>query len=46
MGQQWLSFLSLISIENDIVQSLTVACREGANRAMALGIQGRGASKE
>jgi len=28
MGQQRLSFLFLTSIENDIVETLTVACRE------------------
>jgi len=45
MDQQRLSFLSLTSIENDIVESLTVVCRE--NCAMTLGIQGRGrGSKE
>jgi len=33
MGQQRLSFLSLMSIENDIMEVLTVTCREGANGA-------------
>jgi len=28
MDQQRLSFLSLMSIENDIVETLTVACRD------------------
>jgi len=28
IDQQWLSFLFLMSIENDIVETLTVACRE------------------
>jgi len=28
IGQQRLSFLSLINTENDIVESITVACRE------------------
>jgi len=28
MGQQRLSFLFLMSIENDIAETLTVACRE------------------
>jgi len=32
MGQQRLSFLSLMSIENDIVESLTVTCREKGER--------------
>jgi len=32
MDQQRLSFLSLMSIENDIVQTLTVACRENSER--------------
>jgi len=32
MGQQRFSFLSLVSIENDVVKSLTVACREGGGQ--------------
>jgi len=33
MGQQRLSFLFLMSIENDIVETLTVACREKGERS-------------
>jgi len=32
MGQQRLSFLFLMSIGNDIVETLTVACREKGER--------------
>jgi len=32
MDQQRLSFLFLMSIENDIVETLTVACREKGRR--------------
>jgi len=32
MGEQRFSFLSLVSIENDVVKSLTVACREGGGQ--------------
>jgi len=32
MGQQWYSFLSLMSIENVFVDTLTVACREKGER--------------
>jgi len=33
MAQQRLCFLSLVSIENDIVESLTVACKEEGERS-------------
>jgi len=42
MGQQRLSLLSLMSIENDIVETLTVVCREKGGRGDAFGIQSRG----
>jgi len=32
MGQQRLSFLSLIPIDNDIVESLTVSCKQKGER--------------
>jgi len=32
MGQQWHSFLSLMMIENDILESVIEACREGSER--------------
>jgi len=32
MGQQWLGFLSLMSIENDIIESLAVACKQKEER--------------
>jgi len=31
MGQQWHSFLSLMMIENDILESVIEACREGSD---------------
>jgi len=37
MGQQRLSFVSLMSTENDIVESLTVACREKGERGDGAG---------
>jgi len=36
MGQQRLSFRSLMSIENHIVETLTVACREKGERGDVL----------
>jgi len=36
MGQQRLSFLFLMSTENDIVETLTVACREKGERGDVL----------
>jgi len=40
MGQQRFTFLSLVSIENDVVKSLIVACREGGEQDDGPGRQG------
>jgi len=42
MDQQRLSFLSLMSIENDIVETLTVACREKGERGDVPSVVTRG----
>jgi len=42
MGQQRHSFLSLMSIENDIVETLTVTCREGSERGDDPGLPSQG----
>jgi len=45
MDQQRLSFLSLMSIENDIVETLTVACREKGERGDVPSVVTRGGAR-